>query len=80
MRTVTRRVSRHPTTIFAANLKTARRDSGLTQRQLADVIGVDAITVSRWERGKSKPEDQHLMRLLDHFDRDLASFYTEAAA
>ena len=80
MHRVTRQVPRHPTTIFAANLKAARKESGLTQRQLADALGVDAISVSRWERGAARPGDATVMRLCDHFGVDLAHFYTEAAA
>lgn len=80
MQGVTRHVARHPATILAANLKAARKESGLTQRQLANAIGVDAISVSRWERGASRPGDVHLMRLCDHFGLALADFYSEAAA
>ena len=38
-----------------ARLRTARRSAGMTQRQLADELGVEAITVSRWERGVTSP-------------------------
>jgi transcriptional regulator with XRE-family HTH domain len=31
-------------------LRTARRAAGLTQKQLAQELGVEPITVSRWER------------------------------
>lgn len=34
----------------------------LTQRQLADRVGVDPITVSRWERG-TPPSDLNRVRL-----------------
>jgi transcriptional regulator with XRE-family HTH domain len=77
---VTRQGIRQPTTTFAVNVKSARKESGLTQRRLADALGVDAITVSRWERGASWPSETHLMRLCTHFERDLGWFYTEQAA
>lgn len=83
MHEVTRHGARHPRTIFGKNLRDARRAEGLTQRQFGDLVSVDAITVSRWERGKSRPEDDHLDRVCAYFGRDLASFYTdteEAAA
>lgn len=80
MRTVTRQTARHPATIFAANLVLARKAAGLTQRQLADAIGVDAITVSRWERGASRPGEVHLMRLCGEIGRDLGWFYTDQEA
>lgn len=37
------------------NLKEAREKRGLTQEEAAELIGVTAITVSRWERGESIP-------------------------
>ncbi len=30
-----------------------RKDAGLTQRQLADMLGISDKTVSKWERGVS---------------------------
>jgi transcriptional regulator with XRE-family HTH domain len=32
-----------------------RRDRGLTLRQLADALGVDIMTVWRWEHGRRTP-------------------------
>lgn len=32
----------------------------LTQRELGDKLGVDPMTVSRWERGKVDPSLAHL--------------------
>ena len=34
----------------------ARRDVGLTQRDLADKVGVTAQAVSKWERGSACPD------------------------
>jgi transcriptional regulator with XRE-family HTH domain len=34
-----------------------RRVAGVTQLQLAREIGVDVMTVSRWERGERAPRD-----------------------
>lgn len=36
-------------------LKTWRETNKLTQVQLGDILGVDGITVSRWERGDHMP-------------------------
>ena len=40
---------------FSRNLAAARKRKGLTQRELAEAIGVRVITVSRWERGLYAP-------------------------
>ena len=35
---------------LAANIKAARLEAGLTQRHLAERLGVDSMQVSKWER------------------------------
>lgn len=37
------------------NIKTLRRDRGMTQEQLADHLGVGPTSVSNWERGEAEP-------------------------
>jgi transcriptional regulator with XRE-family HTH domain len=39
-----------------------RRVAGVTQAQLAREIGVDPMTVSRWERGERVPRDAQAIR------------------
>jgi transcriptional regulator with XRE-family HTH domain len=46
-------------------LRTARRSAGLTQKQLAEELGVEAITVSRWERGATSPSLPRLRRIAE---------------
>jgi transcriptional regulator with XRE-family HTH domain len=46
-------------------LRTARRSVGLTQKQLAAELGVEAITVSRWERGVTTPSLPRLRRVAE---------------
>lgn len=41
-----------------------RHRYGLTQKELAALIGVDTKTVIRWEAGRSRPTDRHLLRLV----------------
>jgi transcriptional regulator with XRE-family HTH domain len=48
-----------------ARLRTARRAAGLTQKQLAEALGVESITVSRWERGVTVPSLSRLRRIAE---------------
>jgi transcriptional regulator with XRE-family HTH domain len=58
-------------------LKAARKNAGLTQRQLAERIGTDSFQVSRWERGANRPQDDTLEALAFALSIDLAAFYAE---
>lgn len=46
---------------FGRNIKAARRKRGLTQTELAEMIGVIPQTISSYECGRTEPE---LIRLL----------------
>ena len=39
-------------------IRTLRDALGMTQRELGEVLGVDKLTVSRWERGELKPANR----------------------
>ena len=38
--------------IFVSKLAEVRKIKGLTQRQLADIVGVDPSTIRNWERDR----------------------------
>ena len=42
-----------------------RKELGLTQSELGAKLGISGKAVSKWERGLSKPCDEHLARLVD---------------
>lgn len=50
---------------MGGRLRTARRSAGLTQKQLAEAMGVESITVSRWERGVTSPSLSRLRRIAE---------------
>jgi transcriptional regulator with XRE-family HTH domain len=50
---------------LAQYLTEARTNTGLTQKQVGEVLGVDASQVSRWERGDQLPGPQRLVPLAD---------------
>lgn len=45
-------------------IKKLREILGLTQQQLADIIGAQRVSVVRWENGSSHPTGAYLMLLL----------------
>lgn len=53
---------------FSFNLQQRRMDSGMTQEQLAEKMGVSRQTVSKWESGASYPEMEKLIALCGLFD------------
>lgn len=48
-----------------------RKDTGLTQEQLAVMVGVSAQTVSKWETGTTMPDIMLLPVIADVFDVDI---------
>jgi transcriptional regulator with XRE-family HTH domain len=48
---------------FAEALRRARDDSGMTQRDLADAIGVAQASVAQWETGKAAPRPEKVVTL-----------------
>jgi transcriptional regulator with XRE-family HTH domain len=42
-----------------------RKERGLTQAELGSMLGISGKAVSKWERGLSKPCNEHLERLID---------------
>ena len=45
------------------NIRKLRDKLNLTQDEFADLIGVAVFTVSRWERGKSRPRPIHRKKM-----------------
>ena len=61
---------------FKENLKTLRVNSGLTQEQLAKILGVNQRTVSAWEKGICEPDFNTLKKLCEIFDEDFNGILT----
>ena len=45
------------------DIASARKKKGLTQAQLAELVGVDQALVSRWESGRVKPSPESMQKL-----------------
>ena len=57
--------SGHPDPVegIAARIREARRSAGLTQRELAGLVGVASNTVWAWEAGRVRPTHEHLVEI-----------------
>ena len=54
--------------MFQENLKTLRRNKGITQEELAARLNVVRQTVSKWEKGQSVPDAEMLVKLAEVFE------------
>lgn len=50
---------------FAGRLKKLRRDKGLTQKDLAQIVGCETVLISRYERGEGLPKFDTLVMLAE---------------
>src|SRR5665647_1430091 len=54
--------------MFSENLKTLRKQKGMSQETLAQQLNVVRQTVSKWEKGLSVPDADMLIRIADLFE------------
>lgn len=52
---------------FSEKLYSLRKSRGLSQEQLAEVLGVSRQSVSKWESGQSVPESDKLVQIGSYF-------------
>ena len=45
-----------------------RKEKGITQEQLAEILNVSGRTVSRWETGNNMPDISILVDIADYYD------------
>lgn len=57
--------------IFFKRLRELRFRYGLTQNELAEIIGIKRNTYSDWENGKIEPSFENLIKLADLFEVSL---------
>lgn len=48
---------------FGDRIRDARKAAGLTQRQLAERLGVSNTSISNWEKGLSRPDADMIQKL-----------------
>ena len=63
---------------LAENIRSYRKDLGLSQEQLAERLGITLGTVSKWERGASEPDLLYVMEIAElfHISVDVLIGYT----
>ena len=54
--------------MFQDNLKTLRKNIGITQEELAARLNVVRQTISKWEKGQSVPDAEMLVKLAEIFE------------
>lgn len=60
---------------WGINIQVARRRRKLTQRALADLLGVSQAAVGRWETGVSVPTDAHKIAIATALDEDVRTLF-----
>ena len=63
---------------FQMRLYQLRKERGLSQENLADVLGVTRQAVQKWESGASRPDMENLIALAKYFDVTLDWLLTGA--
>ena len=60
---------------FGEVIRNARKSLGLTQRQLAQQIGVSNTSISNWEKGLSRPDADMIQKLCQCLNLQPNYFY-----
>ena len=60
-------------------IKALRKKNSITQQELADLLGVDKTTVSKWETGSSFPRANVLPKIAEIFQCTINDLYGESA-
>ena len=56
---------------IGAFLKQLRNEKGITQEQLAEILGVSGRTVSRWETGNNLPDLSILVQISEYYNVEI---------
>ncbi len=54
--------------IFTQRLKELRKERGLTQKQLAEVLETTDDSIFSWEKGRSQPSIETLQKICNYFN------------
>lgn len=59
---------------FGSRFRKLRLQCNLTQKQVADTLGIEQSNISDWENNVSRPEYENLIALARLYDETLESF------
>ena len=59
---------------FGMRLRSARRDAGLTQEAVAEIVNVSTQTVRNWEAGRTEPSEDNKVKLAETYGVSRDSF------
>lgn len=65
--------------VWGQRIKECREARSLTQTQLADQLGVEQTTVSRWERGNAAPGPERQVAIAELLERSWAELFSPTA-
>jgi len=54
--------------MFGSVLKDLREKAGMSQKRLADIIGLTQQTIAKWEKDKAEPDTETLIKLAELFE------------
>lgn len=58
---------------FGQRFRDARKENGYTQKQIADMLGIEQSNISDWENNISRPEYENLIALAKFYGETLES-------
>lgn len=62
---------------FSTNIRFIREQRGLTQEQLANIIGKDYSTIGKWENGTRSPIMEDVLKIADILDIPIEELLTK---
>jgi len=65
--------------MFIDNLNNARKTRNLTQKQVAEALGISDRTYSKWETGETEPGIELLCRMGEFYGMSPAEFFSDTA-
>ena len=52
---------------FSRNLERIRKEKHITQKMIADALGINPQAVSKWSQGDSMPTGENLTKVAEYF-------------